>query len=357
MKVVLVARDIAPSKALERVKAELEKQGNEVVVHLGGGKPFEKTVQEVTAEITADVANADVTLVGMSSSAELAKEEIVAVKTAQRAGKPYGFYCDTYGCHERSWFGVLRDLASFFFVINEGEAIKVRKMFPKTKVVVSGNPLWEDFCFPKLSREEVRQKLGVQNDEVMILSPGTKSVPINSYLWVNIVQAVNRLRRQWKQKVKVVLSPHPGDRAFQQDSKVYEDLEKFSGVSVQLVTKDILSSSEMVTGCELVIESGSTIGIEAAHQRKPVIDYFSEPALNRIASVTGKKTWEPCELGVALGLYNYDFLDLAKTIDDVLEGQESYVKDMLARQEEVYPIPSEKGTALRIIVKTLNPVK
>src|SRR3989338_1259507 len=104
MKVVLVAEDIAPSSAFELLAAELRNRGHAVTDLLGDGKVFPDTFEVVQRE----VRKASVVVVGMSSSAELAKPEMVACEEATRGGVSFGFYGDTYHCHERArdgaWF-------------------------------------------------------------------------------------------------------------------------------------------------------------------------------------------------------------------------------------------------------------
>lgn len=349
MNFVLVARDIAPSSAFERLGKELIKNGSEVTAFLGKGKPLNITQMELIKV----VANTDIALIGMSSSKELSFEEVLAATTAAASKRPYGFYADTYGCYHREWFSKVRDEASFLFVINSGEAQKAREIFPHAEVVVSGNSVWEDFCFPKFTREEVRNKLGVVDDEFMVLSPGSKSPVINCILWGAVVEAVH-LGLLNSKKWKIFFSTHPGD---QTDSVVYNDLMKFSRMSVRLVPKEEMSVSDMISGCDIFIESVSTTGIEVAHQHKPVIDFFSEIALARNESIFGTREWEPCLLGVARDIYNNPLL-LSREIHRLLlsnhEDDFAYRYKMRVNQEREYPQPPEKGTAVKIMADTLK---
>src|SRR3989344_610355 len=165
MMVALVAQDVSPSRALERVGVELVSRGHAVCAFLGSGNLIVASRMALDCNIGASHA----LLLGMSSSAELAEEEIYAARLAFSTNIPFGFYCDTYGCHNRPWFAEFRDKASFVFVINEKEAEEARRVFPKARVAVSGNPIWEDFCFPKFTKDEVRSKLGIAENEAVVL--------------------------------------------------------------------------------------------------------------------------------------------------------------------------------------------
>src|SRR5262245_60521345 len=148
MKVCLVARDIAPSNAFEKLKQALIAAGHAVNALLGMGKPptFGKS------DIEAAMKESDIVVVGMSSSKELAEPEIAACTFAWAAGKPFGFYGDTFHCHERAgegcWFAPFAEGVSFFFAINEGEADSARKLFVNAQCVATGNPMWESYGTP-----------------------------------------------------------------------------------------------------------------------------------------------------------------------------------------------------------------
>lgn len=383
MKVVLVGYDVAPSQALERVGKELSASGVDVCLFLGNGKPIKNAYD---AQLIAE--HPCVVLCGLSSSKEFAKDEIATAEVAMQMGMPFGFYADTYGTINRPWFAHLREKASFIFVINEEEGEKARELYPNAKVIVSGNPMWEDFFTPKLSREEVRRKLEVGDEEQMVLCPGGKSPAVNILHWGSVIEALSLdqdslMPRKWK----VFLSPHPGDKPaalLKQIAKLkeerlktlplsleltkeitlideilkivedsyltkYQELVKYSArVPVRVVTKDFMSASDMVPGADFVIDSGSTVAIEAACQRIPVITNLWEITLARLKETSGSRNWEPCELDVA-AMVEGDPHGLLKTINILSRDSE----EMKTRQEAVYPAPPEKGAAVRKMVETL----
>ncbi|TSC89636.1 MAG: hypothetical protein G01um10143_126 [Parcubacteria group bacterium Gr01-1014_3] len=343
MRVGLVGHDVAPTQAFRRIQEALVSRDNDVVSFVADGKPFANSKEE----IISSAKQADVILLGMSSSADLAKEEVAVAEMAAEIGIPFGFYADTYKCHRRPWFGHLREKANAVFVINENEAISARELFPNAKVVVSGNPEWEDFFSPKFSREEIRAKLEVADDQRMILCPGGKNLAVNMLHWGSVIEALAMapVNEIWK----VFLSVHPGDT---NGADAYKDLVKWSKrVLVRVVTKDYLSASDMLPAADFVIESASTIAIEAACQRKPVISYFSEIALGRLEDGSGSRNYELCELGVTYQV-NGSPEKLLSTIRDILLYGSGLA--MERRQEQVYSKPPEKGAAVKMMIETLT---
>lgn len=331
MKVALVATDTAPKAAFARLEPALKEAG---------------------IEISSLVKDADVILAGMSSSLKLAEKELEAVEIAETDGKPFGFYADTYGTIRRPWFERFRKSASFVFVINDNEAIDAKGIFPNAKVVISGNPMWEDFFNPKLSRAEARAKLEVVEDCKVVLCPGGKNFIINILHFGAVIDAMNRAADNLKYRnknnnFKVVFALHPGD---QNKMEAYADLSKYSRVPVFIMTKEHASTSLILPGCDLVVESASTLGIEAACQRIPVIDYFTETALSRLEEATGSREWDLCKAGAAIRVLDTDTLEAGI----VLLVENSKIVTLQVRQEMAFPKPPEKGAAIRAMVRTLQ---
>lgn len=385
MKAVLVARDIAPSNAFEMLEKNLSwkkynvghpdtytLEDDYVVMFLGRGKPL----KESKDEIAAAVKGADVILVGMSSSEELSAPEIFACGAAQGVGVPYGLYADTFGCAvNRNWFDCVRADASFVFVLNEKEAEEARKVFPKAKVIASGNPTWDEFFYPKLTREESRAKLGIKEDEIFIFCPGGKTLAINMQHWGFVIETLkymNEAPDYSERKWQVIFSRHPGDRplavATKEDfggsveaaakvnamleaerAKNYAELVKLSDIPARIMKSEEMSSSDMIPGMDLMISCCSTVEIEAVCQRKPVISYIPHTGMVRMRTTMGEK-WEPREQGVVesveAGVVEY-------TIDVISAMLHGYT-NLEVEQERFYPKPKEKGVALRAIVSTLQ---
>ena len=364
-RVVLVGGMAAPSKAFGMVKLRLEAEGWQVDAFLGGGKPIPATLDEMLAAVEI----ASVILVGMSVPAEQSKEELLVAQRAVELGKPLGLYADTFGACKRTHFSPLRDKANLVFVLNENEKHNAEGVFKNSKVVVSGNHEWEDASFPRFSREEMRAKLGIADDEKLLLLAGHKSVSITAFLLMSVVHAVNQplLRNR---KLKVILAPHPGDGV---SPKVYAEPVLYTGVPVIIVTKEKtytrkevsgkepeleerdggLSSSDLLPAADLLVESASTFCQAAAIQRIPVVSVLSEVSKRRNVLVFGQWDWEPVLQGVAKEVYS-DVNNLDRVIYDLLNPDVLYCIGL--RQKRLYPGFKEKGEFAKRIVDAMNDI-
>lgn len=379
MKAVLVAQDVSPSGAFDALLPVLTGRGVETQVFVGRGKAFPHQIEMIREA----ARNADVVLSGLSSSAALAEPEIAACEEAVSARIPFGFYGDTYRSYERAregaWFAQFGETASFFFAINQKEADAARSVFRNAECIATGNPLWEGFAFPKLSRAEARNILGIAENDFLVFSPGGKSPIVNILTWGTMLGALDNFAARSDKNVLVILSHHPGDRTpfaidpqvveashlansiaiFDPKAKlnIYGDLVQFSPVPARFMEKDAhgnpLNASDVLPGADLVIlgvDGSFSIGIEAAHLRIPVVGVGTEIGLNRLFSVSKSKQWEPCVLGVSR-YSDGGIEELADEIHFLIE--EGSAENLRHRQAEVYPTPPSKGTATRLMADAL----
>lgn len=346
MKVVLLGNMVASCQAFNLLVPELQKRGADVVTYLANGKYYPMNL----AHMLAHVRTSDVAILGTASSPDLAKEELAAAETAIACGVPFAFYADTYGTWNRQWFREATKSAAALFVINEDEAQRARAEFPNVNVVASGNPVWEGFAFPSVSRQEVRAKIGIADNEKLILCPFGKSFVVNILHAGGVIDVLSQSSEI--SSCQVILAHHPGDK---NPPEAYADLTISEDVLVRVVAKQEMTTSNILVGSDLVVESASTLGIEAAHQRTPVISYFSEIALAHLERQTGSREWEPCKLGVSY-LVQPGRRSLYGLIA-LLLGKDSYLRDELSKQQEaVYPVPKEKGTAVRKMADALESI-
>lgn len=368
MKVALVAQDIAPSLAFEMLTAELTSRGHEAKLLVGKGKVFPVTLDEVRKV----VREADIVVVGMSSSAKLAGPEIAACEEAvsQKQKIPLGFYGDTYHCHERAradcWFGPYRRHADFFLAINQSEADSARNVLVKPTLisVATGNPTWEDYFFPKYTRAEVRSKYHIADDEILVLAPGGKSPVVNILLNGLLVEAMTG----WDRKSKIFIAYHPGDRtpyAVDPDKEnsllnIYSDLKVFSPVPVEFLPNDV-KTSDVLPGADIVVEWGSSLAIEAAHQRIPVISVSTEIGRKKVFSTTKSEKLKVRELGVVVWVSCSSAEIKQAMIDLILLPKIDFlhsvaIDNLCKRQAEVYPKPQAKGSAVKKMADTLESI-
>ncbi len=334
---ILLATDVAPSQALRKLSGALLKLGHEANLYVGDGK----TVPDGS---TLNLSDVEAVVVGMSSTATSAQPEIALATRAKTAGVPVYLYADTFGVHNRPGFGEILP-GSTLFHISEAEAEAARNTFPETQVVATGNPMAEGFFFPKYNRAQVREKLGIQNDEIkVVLCPGGKSALINLIHFGRVVEDLQHMKN-----VIIFLSPHQSDTT---NVSVYQELCDLSFLPIQLVPcRLLLSASDMLVGMDMVFESASTIGIEAACQRIPVVTYLSPFARKRLHEGTGKATWPLADQGV---VYDYGaFESPARSLDYILKTGACRNLDILDR---LYPKPERKGIALEKMIDAITSV-
>ncbi|MBI4118591.1 MAG: hypothetical protein HY455_03595 [Parcubacteria group bacterium] len=346
---VLVARDVAPSKALLKLGEAGWPLG--IVQHriLGNGTSIDTGVVHTTLNglrYKACLVSA------LSSHPHFAETEIRACEEALRRGIPYGFYADTWGivAGRPHFTEKIKHGASFLFVVNEKEARRAREYFPNAKIVASGNPMQEDWFFPKRTYIDVRLQMGVLPEQIAILCPSGKDLAVNLIHFSGAIEAAGKLNA----KAIVFLAIHPGDPP--EHLKHYEFLAKYaglvSGTSIRLVTKDAIPCSELLVGCDVVVASMSTIDCEAACQRKPVIDFMSQTALGVHSVLDGGWGWELATEGASFPIYG-DTGKLRTAIELLLNKESSMRREQIRFQKRLFPTPTERGVAVRLMRETV----
>lgn len=384
--VVLVGRDKAPTLAGQMLEVELCKQGYTTRSFFGDGKPIGAPVHEI-AKAALD---ANLVWVGMSSSSELARPEIAAARSAVAARNVLALYADIEGCQNRGFFEEFREKADLLFVLTEREKESASRLYSKNvTILATDNPTHEEFAFPKLSRQDVRKRLNIADDETLLLALGTKSIPITCFLVMGVLEAIKNSQRMEPRKYCIALFTHPGDEGMRalvpvkekgvvrvkpealiselasyadSDGYVwfkcldpYADIKTFAGdVRVEIVqgTKEF-GTPHAIAGADAVIQIAGTEGRRAAYQGIPVIDFFSYLGRNRMKEINKIETWEPCELGMSYGIYDGNINELAQVLDWILtpEGR----KDCIEGQFEACPPPKARGAAVQAMVEAMRP--
>lgn len=347
-RVLLVARDVAPSRAFAQLGPELEKRGVEVYSFLGHGQDV-PLINGCDAATFAE--HPCLVLTGMSSSQELAKEEILAAEVGIMFDNPVGFYADMFGCSTRAWFAPVREKARFVFVLSEEEAKKTQPLFLNSEVVASGNPVVEEAFYHKVYSGYVRRRLNVGSDELLMYCTAGKDRETNRMNFRGMTKAVSLLpdRHRWK----VVFMLHGGDQNDPVSS--YADLINVKGVNAQLLSaKEVeamgFTALDVIAACDLMVAAVSTSGVEAACQRKPVIDFLTSLAVARMKKQTGSEVWPPCELGISRPVMGGP-TELARAIQELMAP--GGFDEMRARQEACFPKPSIRGVAIKKMADTV----
>lgn len=344
---------------------------------MGDGKPLTLADDAILTE----VGEADLVLIGMSSNADLAREEFLVAGAAKNSSVPWGAYGDVPGCFSRVsfWPKGLAESAKFYLCPDETDASNARATFTGAKVFATGNPLREDMFFPRFARGEVRDLLQIALKEKLVLLGGGKSVFSNMARLAIVTEAIAGIQSDGL-KFKLVISLHPGDRLpFAVDPEggkgmgAYQELVKDSPIPFIILRDDPkaekteivcsncgvlalpagthIGTGDIVVGSDLVIAglAGST-AIEAAAKRVPAICLGGEVDMRKLQKEIGSRVPEAARLGVASQCSMRQ--DLGLQILSCVGGDGN---PFLSAQEREFPIPA-RGEAVNRAVAALKAV-
>ena len=265
-KVVLVAKDMAPSQALDLLAKKIAEDGNDClsIPFLAFGKGY---TPDFDAVIESSISGARAVVVGMSSSPELAKEEIAVAKEALAIGIPVFCYAaDTSGL--RSYFDeVLSHTLTTLFCVSHEQAKLAREKYPNLNVVVTGNPMWAKFFFPDLTREQSRGMLGFGSEDRIVMCPGGKDMEINKLHVTKVIEDFGRIHLE---QIQVIFSLHGGDLTPFEDYKQLMHIATNNGVRYRIIPNAEMSGPRVLSSADLVVGSASTIGFEANSRHVPI---------------------------------------------------------------------------------------
>lgn len=355
-RLLMVARNVVPSRIFANLDLALEDRARSVLTHLqlangsesltdyrlgrSNGMEFRKEFAE--EQVRAGVREADAVLLGIDSPENFANYVKIAADECSRSSKPFGFLDDTFGGFRAEWLQPLLARASFLLVINQQYAQEAREKYPHLKVVVAVNPLWEEFFTPKKTREEARALAGCEPNEKLILSTGVKSAAVNILMWDAVIEFLSEFNfHHMHGAVRLAITCHPGDKT---PRGAYEELAKYTRVPVVFPQA---STSGLLPGADLVVApSGSTIQIEAAYLRIPVMSLMSGFARRRYVSMFGSNDWGLAELGAAV---EEDLENSVAALSDALNEEGEYDYKLRMNQERAFPKPEPfvPGTAIK----------
>jgi len=355
-KIVMVGRDAAPSDCFNQLGPLLLEKGYEVELIVGNGKPLTVSSEQISSE----VHSANLVLLGMSSSPELAEHEVFAGFEALEKGIPYGFYGDVPACwaraREGAWFADLAKSADFYLASDEVSAGRASAVFPESTIrVATGNPLRESAKLASPWRQWVREQLGLEDKTKLILAVGGKFPAGNISLWSLLLEAIKLDSNFFD--AQLLLATHPGDVGIRavdgqtgKDVGIYQQLANHSPVPTRVLTlQDKPGAMEVIVGADLVIEHGSTIGVVASYLQRPVITprvLLLDEALFR---ESGSYDLELISNGASL-FASANPSELAEVMVDALHDSSRQA----AMQGRVYPMPESEGGALKKIIQVLE---
>lgn len=346
MKFVLVAGDHAQSLVLKELGDKLEKAGHQVRNFLGYGKKDAFPLDEMTASLDS----VDWLVAGMS---ELSDAEVLAVTEAQKLNVKIALYADTFGIpHRLEQFHFMKHMEFTLFILNDNEATIAYDVFPHVVTKVTGNPRWEAFAFPRFSREEARQKLDASPAEKVIFSVADKFLAMNIVQFSATIDAVHKLG--WGKNTRLFFPLHPGGDP--EHIKLYDEVVENSGLNARIIGKHVgIPTPDVLPGCDLLINFTSTVAVEAACLRIPVIDFCTTIALRGEIPLMKVSPSELTKQGAATPVYYGSTDALAERMREINEN------NLLARflreaQERMFPVPpaDSRGQALRLMCQALG---
>lgn len=341
--VLLVAGDFAESTILQSLSRELVSRGYLIRSHLGFGQD---KIEPITKE---KVAGSDLVIISISGNS---RDEVQAGLWAAEQGIPLVVYAGGHGSHEMLAFEPIRNQTALLLHAHACEADTAGKLFPQARVAVVGNPMWENFTTPPFGREEVRQRLGVSSNQKLIFVPGDTTPVDNFPLFGAVIEAVHR--EDWSSfSTHLVIGLHPGDKKC--SLGIYREVAEASEVPIKFTTRETFPGSHLIPGIDLMVTAMSSLGIEAAFQRKPVINYLPPTMMRRIRATRPNFEWEPLVVGAAevvRGDGEHSIAYLAQHMRRLLDP--NGFKEMRNCQEQHYPEVPPKGTAVSLMVNTIS---
>lgn len=341
-----VAQDVSPSWAFKAVERECKERGIKSRLLIGGDVRNE--------DVKEAVKDASAVLVGMSSTAELAAKEILALEEARSLRKPYGFFSDTRRCWKgRPHFDQFKGGSSFLFVTYAEDVEAAGEMYPKAHIVLTGHPLREVPVGIVPSGEEIRYFLGLTT-ELVVLYAGTKEQDLNIEA-LDIIEAGIEMFQQRKMvkglgraQTRIIFAPHPGeiDEKGRRHRAPYRLFEK-----VWIVEREELPSSYLLKAADLLVNTLSNLFLEAAYERVPTVTIQTTAVAAARMKLTGVE--EPSEATEGSMRLAWSSYELALVIEEISTKPDYFIKEKTV-QRELYPEPQAAGTAARIIAESLS---
>jgi hypothetical protein len=325
--------------AFESLKVQAEAEGHVVKV-VGSLKPMSDEEMDI---IGVQTEEANIVLVGMASSPELAKVEVVAASFAQQVGKPYGFFIDVRGVATggRGWFSrELRDGASFICLTENEDHDAIQSFFPNATIVTTGHPKYEENGVIRIPPAEVLGRLlyhDVSRLKTRVFIPGSKTPAVN----ISVLRMLPDL-----DEVQFIMGVHPGHPKDEASMAVYKE---FKG-RVIFLTKETtgLGAVDLIPAMHIYANIASTDIGRAATLRLLCLQFETPEIVAMVTKNSGPDGFPPHDVktGVAtLMRSKWEVEGFLRSTDD---------KGQLATQEREYPEPPSVGTAVKKMLAVLT---
>ncbi len=342
-KTLLVAHDLNPSTCLEALAPLVSDR--EVFLGFGG-----KSATQIARLTEDDVRAAQFVLVGMSSPAENATHELLALEWARANSVPFGIFSDTFGAYGRKWFEKFRDDCSLLFVTSPREVAVAQKLYANARVVVSGNPMWESYFAPPRVDLPAEIRAARHDGKQIVLAPGTKAQEVNRALWKAVIDASPK-----DVPTTLLAIPHPGSKV---PVGEYDDLVEYGralGITVILTPRG--KSDDYVPFVDAIVglNGGGSVPIHGICKRRLVIVYSGAPEITdwRTTNVGDARIVE--ESGAALMVRSLD--ELRGCLAGGIGATPVHPQLRVAQEQFMPSVPP--GESVRImrnaIIRTLYP--
>lgn len=354
--IVLVAHDAAPSRCFDQLSIALVSANPTVSKRVFTCHGKGTTVDSET--LRSSINGAKLVILGMSSTAEFAELELRAGKIAIELDVPVALYSDVplavYRARQGAWFYDIAQKAKLVLGLLPNEMGQLKALFPVANHHHTGNPIREEDAFPKFSHAEVRSKLKLLEDDIVILASGGKFAAANMAMWTLLFEACATL--DIRDRIEVIVSPHPGDptlRAIDGQTgkplKLYEELCEEAPVHALYVTKEIMATMDILPGVNLVVEFTGSASVGAAYLNIPAISPTFGIAMSKFSKESGLRMVECVEQSASIAV-SMEVTDVARIIAQLLKPSSRLRRDLIASQKISYPRPQERGQALKALV-------
>ena len=361
MDILYVGEDLLESQILRELAAKvvghLPEASQKMILGEGVAAP-----PSANEEVIAAVGGADLIIVTISN---YTMREALAASEAARTNKPLILVA----LGPRTWakpeFTSLGKHVRAVFVADNDQAKEAKIHFPDSLVAVTGIPIYETFAFPKFSRQEVRTKLGIAENEKFVLLPGDKDLPSNIPLAVCVLEALRTLPRP--ESYRVILTIHPGHKPIlgQQSAtdliSVYE--QAFQGRNskspITISCKGTpfgIGTPDMVPGADIVVGINSTVLVQAAYLRIPAVAMLLAGAFDYDVPQYNFNWWAPAENGAIMPIYNMSTGKMRSLLRSLCVHDTNAVRTMRGIQEHVYPKPKKIGASYDTMLGVLKPL-
>ena len=353
VKIVCVARDISPTRALTALSKELISLGHECDLYVGEGNGGQNLsppeFPPCNAFMEDSIRDAVLILVGMSSSPELSLRELRALEKAESCGKKYGMFSDSRSCWQgRVWFNRFKPGADLLFVTTDEEVTSARKQFPKAVIVATSHPSHEGEDQPKFNRGEARKIFGTAANEWAVCLFGSKNEILNMELLNCVKQALSMLYIA-DPRLKIIYGPHPGDRVGRDKSwQFYKSVLP----EAEIMDPSNVKMSQCLLGADLVLTVSSNVILECAYGRIPVVGLLTPEAVKMRGLDFGCLGFPEEEQQGIVKIVKYPE-ELAEDIFRRLLNCDRF-PEIRSAQRANYPARPDTGKSVRLMVMAIN---